>query len=413
MSTINLSAHHTQHDTRLYFLDWVRILAFFILVFYHVGMYYVSWDWHVKSPVSGHAIEPLMLLTSPWRLSLLFLISGAASRFMLNKYNMTKFIRQRSWRLLIPLLFGMLVIVPPQSYFEVVEKTSYNGNYLDFLQLYLSAYHGFCRDNSCLIMPTWNHLWFVAYLWCYTMLLAGMMIISRTRFEAVAQWINKLLGGWKLIALPIAVLALARIALSARFPATHALVDDWYSHANYFLLFLLGALLAPQRTFWQELEIMRWTNLGLALLSWALLIIYFNLPDSFVADDQVNLWRNIMRIVYACCEWTAIVAACGFAHRHLQFDSARRRYLTQAVFPLYLLHQTIIVVVAHAIKPANIAAPVEAMVLVVITFTVSMGIFAIVRRVPFLQPLFGVGGQDIERPRIVQQVGEVTKVKAG
>ena len=66
-------------EQRRYDLDWLRIGAFALLILYHVGMYYVTWDWHVKSPDAGAALEPLMLLTSPWRLSLLFLISGAAT----------------------------------------------------------------------------------------------------------------------------------------------------------------------------------------------------------------------------------------------------------------------------------------------------------------------------------------------
>ena len=113
---------HPTASNRLYFLDWLRIIAFFVLIFYHVGMYYVSWDWHVKSPFASSAIEPLMLMSSPWRLGLLFLISGVASSFMLGKLSAPRFMRERSWRLLVPLLFGMAVIVPPQPFFEVVEK---------------------------------------------------------------------------------------------------------------------------------------------------------------------------------------------------------------------------------------------------------------------------------------------------
>lgn len=394
MTTAHLVQPGTQTDTRLYFLDWVRIIAFFILIFYHVGMYYVTWDFHVKSSAASTAIEPLMMLTSPWRLSLLFLISGVASRFMLTKMRSGDFLKQRSKRLLIPLLFGMLVIVPPQSFCEVVEKVAYNGNYLDFMQLYLTAYHGFCRDHSCLILPTWNHLWFVAYLWVYTVLLAGLMFLFRSQFEQFAQRLGDILSGWKLIAIPVIALAALRIAMVARFPTTHALIDDWFSHANYFLLFLLGALLAPQRRAWQEMDAIRWPSLGLALTCWALLMIYFAWPDARVPADEVMFWRTLQRVVYACCEWSAIVAACGFAHRHLQFDSARRRYLTQAVFPLYLVHQTVIIVVAHAIKPAGIAAPIEAMVLIILTLVAGFTTFAIARRFPLLRPLFGVGQLD-------------------
>ena len=68
---------------RLYFLDWLRAAAFGLLILYHVGMYYVSWDWHIKSPHADRAIEPLMMLSAPWRLALLFLISGAAMSTLL------------------------------------------------------------------------------------------------------------------------------------------------------------------------------------------------------------------------------------------------------------------------------------------------------------------------------------------
>ena len=57
-------------------LDWVRIGAFGLLIFYHVGMLYVSWEFHVKSTHRIAALEPLMLVLNPWRLALLFLVSG-------------------------------------------------------------------------------------------------------------------------------------------------------------------------------------------------------------------------------------------------------------------------------------------------------------------------------------------------
>ncbi|MEO6365260.1 MAG: acyltransferase family protein, partial [Luteimonas sp.] len=158
--------------TRRHDLDWIRVCAFALLVLYHVGMYYVTWDWHVKSPAASTALEPLMVLTSPWRLSLLFLVSGAATAFLLDK-SRTGFLRARSWRLLVPLVFGMLVIVPPQAYYEIVEKSAggYTEGYLTFWGRYLHGDGSFCRDGECLDLPTWNHLWFVAYLWVYTVLL--------------------------------------------------------------------------------------------------------------------------------------------------------------------------------------------------------------------------------------------------
>ncbi|MCC5095126.1 acyltransferase family protein [Xanthomonas campestris pv. incanae] len=102
-------------------LDWLRVIAFGLLVLYHVGMDYVTWDWHVKSPTTHLMLEPLMLLSSPWRMSLLLLISGVATAFMLRS-RPEGLLYRRSRQLLLPLLFGMAVIVPPQSYYQVVEQ---------------------------------------------------------------------------------------------------------------------------------------------------------------------------------------------------------------------------------------------------------------------------------------------------
>lgn len=377
-------------DQRLFFLDWLRIIAFFILILYHVGMYYVSWDWHVKSIDASSAIEPLMRLSSPWRLGLLFLISGVASSFMLAKVSAASFMRQRSFRLLVPLLFGMLVIVPPQPYLEVVEKVAYAGSYGDFMRLYVNAYHGFCRGKDCLDLPTWNHLWFVAYLWVYTLVLGLAVLSLGSRFKAIAQRVGDLLTGWKVIVLPLAMLATIRMLLVGRFPTTHALVNDWFAHADFFTLFLLGALVAQHRGFWQEVAQLRWAALGIALACWAGITVYFAAPDELVSQALLAVLQPIQRVAYAACEWCAIVAACGFARHHLQFDSDKRRYLAQAVFPVYILHQTLIVVFAHYMKPMHFQPGVEALLLVVLTLTVSFGAFELVRRVNVLRPLFGL-----------------------
>ena len=383
----------THNNARLYFLDWVRIAAFFVLILYHVGMYYVTWGWHIQSEFASDTAESYMMLSSPWRLGLLFLISGAASRCMLARVEPGAFMRQRSWRLLLPLLFGMLVIVPPQPYFEVIEKYAYQGSYFDFLQLYLQGYRGFVSGpGKHLILPTWNHLWFVAYLWVYTMLLGAIMMAAGPRFNAVSRRAGRMLADWKALVLPAAVLALARVLLDARYPQTHDLVNDWYNHAVYLFLFLAGALLARQGTFWARLDAMRWLGLALALACWALLKICFSLPDGLVSAAQWEWLHPIHRAGWGLCQWSAIVAVCGFAHRHLQFDSDARRYLAQAVFPVYIVHQTLIVSMAHALKPLRLAPGIEAILLVVLTLTASFAIFEAVRRCPPLRPLFGLGG---------------------
>jgi glucan biosynthesis protein C len=383
---------------RRFDLDWVRILAFMLLIGYHVGMYYVTWDWHVKSPHASSAIEPLMQLTSPWRLSLLFLISGVATGYLLARKGAKGFLGGRSFRLLIPLLFGMLVIVPPQSYLEVVEKLRYPGSYIDFWRLYITGYHGFCRGNDCLLLPTWNHLWFVAYLWVYTVVLYIALRLVPRLIPALRGIAERAFAGVGVLLWPLAYLCAIRVGLAPRFPANHALLGDWYNHALYFGIFVIGFALAGTRSPWPALERLRWSSLGMAILGWALLCAYLGFYAD-AAQGPSEMVMNAMRAVYGAEQWLAIAAVLGFASHHLRIDNPARRYLTTAIFPVYILHQTVIVVTAHALKPANLYPPVEALLLVLVTVTACFMGYEVIRRIRPLRPLFGLANQAVTRAR--------------
>jgi glucans biosynthesis protein C len=376
-------------------LDWVRVCAFALLVLYHVGMYYVSWDWHVKSPQASPVLEPFMLLSSPWRLSLLFLVSGAASAFLLAR-QAQGFLGSRSWRLLLPLLFGMLVIVPPQAYYELLDSRypgGYHDGYLAFWSRYLAADGSFCDDDGCLILPTWNHLWFVAYLWVYTVAVWLLARLAPNALGALGRWLAARLSGWGALLWPVLVLAAIRLALVGRFEATHALVDDWYNHAQYFSVFLLGFLLARAAGFWQALQRLRWIALVLAAASYGFIVWYFYASGYSDSQPPPEGLRALQRAAWGANQWCCIAAIFGFAYRFRDADSAALRYLVPAVFPVYILHQTVIVSVAYELRPAGIPAAIEGLLLVASTFAVCFAGYEIVRRIRWLRPLFGLKPQ--------------------
>ena len=379
---------------RLFFLDWLRILAFALLVPYHVGMYYVSWDWHVKSAAASTFIEPLMQLSSPWRLSLLFFIAGAACQALMRKRAGIGFVGQRSKQLLWPLLFGMLVIVPPQAYYEVVTKVAYAGSYLDFMQLYVQAYPGFCRGTDCLILPTWNHLWFLPYLWVYSML--GYLLVRHA--AAPLDWLAERLGRckpWQLLLLPALPLAAARM-LVALFPTTHNLAWDWYNHAQSLSIFLIGLLFARSGALWGLLARLRWPALGLALLAWILIQGYYR---AFAEVDPPAALRFAQRVIYGEMQWWAIAAACGFARQHLNFDSAARRALTPAIFCVYILHQTVIVLLTRLLLPFNMPPLAEGLSLIALTFALCAIAYLLARQVPGLRLVLGISKPPSKAPQ--------------
>lgn len=377
---------------RRYDLDWLRIIAFGLLIFYHCGMFYVSWDWHVKSRFASDAIQPLMMLTNPWRLTLLFLIAGAATRFMADKMTARKFIALRMRRLWPPLLLAMFVIVPPQSYFEIVEALQgANGlgpghaTWLDnFYIKYATASGNWCDADGCLITPTYNHMWFVAYLILYT--LALLLILPLLRRVPVAA--SALIAGPLLILVPWFYLTALRLTLFPIFGESHDFRNDWYLHALYFSTFLFGFAVAKNQAFFDRCVQLRWIALAIALTCWAALIVYF---DAYSETPPPEWLRLAMRGVRELDAWCAIIAAIGLAHRYLRSnDGPLRQILTQAIFPFYLIHQTIIVVAGHYLDEIQLPLPIEAPLLVAITMAGCWLFYDLGRRAPLLRIWIGL-----------------------
>lgn len=379
---------------RRYDLDWLRIIAFGLLIFYHVGMFYVTWDFHVKSSRASEAIEPLMLLTNPWRLTLLFLISGAATRFMADKMKPGALTWARMGRLWPPLLLAVFVIVPPQTYYEIVEAlqampvavaAQYPLALDNFYVKYATASGHWCDADGCLTTPTYNHMWFVAYLILYTLALIPLLPLLR-RVPKVAA---VLISGVGFILTPWLFMFALRATLFPIFDETHDFREDWYAHAMYFGAFLFGFAIAKHQPFFERAVAWRWPALGIAVACWAGIVAY---SASYPGDAVPPEWlRFIMRGVRELDAWCAIVAAIGFAHRYLRnADGPLRQMLTQAIFPFYLIHQAIIVVAGHYLDELQLPLWIEAPLLIGATAVGCWLFFDLGRRIPPLRVWIGL-----------------------
>ena len=380
---------------RRYGLDWLRIGAFGLLILYHVGMFFVPWDWHVKTAAPLEWLELPMLATNAWRLALLFLISGVASRFLLDKLaGRGGFARQRSARLLIPLAAGIILFVAPQPWAELQAKAGYPHGFWHF---WATDYFRFGLLEG-LVLPTYNHLWFVAYLWVYTMLLAaGAALLPTTSKAALQAGFDRLFAGARLLWLPIALLWMARVTLFPIFGDTHALVDDWYNHAVYGGLFLFGIGLAKSDGLWRGVVGLWKPALGLAVVGYAAIVAY-NLG---VGDDELaEPWLALVRGLRAAHMWGAIVALLALAQLKLDRDTPARRYLTEAIFPYYIAHQTIIVLVGHALTPYALGPGAELAIILSATVVGCALTYELARRVPGLGPVLGLKWQRSAAPAV-------------
>jgi hypothetical protein len=382
---------------RHYGMDWLRIAAFALLIVYHVAMVFAPWAWVIKTSHSyPELIAPMALLT-PWRLPLLFAVSGYASRKLFDRSGGAPgFARSRAVRLLVPLAFGMAAVVPIEMWVRVLE-TGYPHGYLHFWAVdYWRAGSFYGRE-----FPSWEHLWFVAYLAAYSLLLAGALAWRGAAVLAglagVADWLTQ---GWRLLWVPVAALITVRLALLFVVAERQGLVSDWGGHSQYLPLFLFGFALAGAPQLWRAIARMWKAALALAALSGAVVVaIELAYPGTAIPPHALMALDRAARVAMA---WGMIVALFHVAETWWNRDHAWRKPLAEAVFPFYIVHHPAIVLLAWYSLPLGLDPFAEFALLLGGTVAICFAVWAIGRRLDWLRPLIGLGSKPAIAPAAAQ-----------
>ncbi|WP_299675171.1 acyltransferase family protein [uncultured Dokdonia sp.] len=371
-----------QKTMRRHDLDWLRVLVFGLLIIYHVGMFFVPWGWHIKNAVIYDDLRWPMIFINQWRLPILFVISGMGTYYALSKRNLRQFNIERSLRLGIPLLFGMLVIVPPQVYFERIANEQFLGSYWDY---YTSI--SFSRGTYPEGNISWHHLWFLPYLLLFSIVLSPLFIYLKRTKTRFIEWVKRLISNWYGFYLFVFPLFLAEAFIEPFFPTTHALIGDWFTITYYILLFFYGFILIATGTiFWNALVKVRKKALLIGCISFTLLILRWLFIE---ADDwPQHLAEAFLKIINV---WSWILVLFAYAAQYLNKPSKYLQYANRAVYPFYILHQTITVILGYYLMDQDWSFIVKGGIMVVGTFLISWFIYdLIILRIPMFYPLFGL-----------------------
>ncbi len=386
-------SNHITQDVRRYDVDWLRNLALMLLILYHLGMYYVAdWDWHIKSEQQSVLLQNVMVMSNLWRMCLLFFISGMTLALIDMKYSVAALLRTRSQRLMIPLLFGMAVIVPPQLYYELIEQQQFSGTYWYFWTEYLIS------DPNTDVAPdrystiglwTWNHLWYLIYLFVYTCVFLLLRPLCR---KLVVSTFFKRVGNVKLIVLFASILLVAWVHVRPEFPTSHGLTDDWWSHTKYFLILLMGYLFASKQALWCAVINKRRMLLTLGLCTYGLVAMDRNGAFPFMGDAFRNylVVQYLYGAVIIANLWFWMLGLVGYAGRYLNKPSRLLDYANEAVLPWYILHQTLIIVLAFNLRRLELPAGLEALTIFILTILACYLLFAGIRQMNILRFLFGL-----------------------
>jgi glucans biosynthesis protein C len=327
---------------RRYDLDWLRLIAIAILLFFHTGMWFNHWGWHVKNNELSYSFQYWMVWSHYFRMPLLLFISGAGTYMALNKRTVGEFRKERYSRLLVPLIFGMLVVVPPQIYYEHISQ--YSG----YWNFYKTVFNFVPYPKGSL---SWHHLWFILYLLIYSMMAIPLLKFFRSASsEKVKNKIVKILSSpASMLFLPSIFILLTQIILRPYFPEeTHDLLKDWAYFAFYFIFFLMGVICYSIPKLWEAIGSNR-KHLLLATLFTLLLfyICYFHFHDLIIlpwTDDMVELIFDVIAIFVS---WFTVITIIGYGQHYLNRPHPWLSKISEGLYPFYILHQTVIIAIGY------------------------------------------------------------------
>ena len=366
---------------RRYDIDALRVIIFGLLIFYHVGMFFVPWEFHIKNSETYEWLKFPMIFLNQWRLSLLFVISGMGTYFNISKRSGGGFAKERFVRLFIPLVVGILFIVPPQIYFERLDAGQFAGNYFEFYPS--MAFVGIYPEGNF----SWHHLWFLPYLLLFSLVLIPAFlyllkhpqawIISKTKNLATKKF------GLYLLAIPLIIWY---VFLKPRFPSTHALVDDWFNIINYSTLFFYGFLLMTIKdALWENITKRRQQYLITSIVTFTILMFLWFGVGNFSGKGELS------DTVQAINAWAWILTIVGFAATYLNKPNRQLKYANEAVYPFYILHQTVIIILGYYLKNVDMCLLAKFSIMVTGTFGISWLIYEFgIRRYTWIRPLFGM-----------------------
>lgn len=380
--------------SRRHDLDWLRVLVFGLLIFYHIGMLYVAnWGFHYKSEYLSQPLEGLMLSVNQWRMPLLWVISGISIRFVLQKMTVFRFVTARSLRLLLPLLFGVLLVVPPQLYVEMTGKGDLNMSYWQFYQMFFDLGNPAFAKYQDGIIPhiDVNHLWYLRELWTFSLITLCLSPLLNSRFmQAGVDWLAQKSGFWGLYFLPL----LPLIIVSVVFP------DDEDKIGFTFLVY--GYLIGWNLGLWEQIKRYRRIFLSIAIASYiGILFAYF-----FVWLNPVlkaMWWADYLGLVTVFNAWSGVLTLLAYAAVYLNKPSTKLQYLNDAVLPYYILHQSFIIVLAFVLSSFHLGPVLEPLIIIITTFAGCILCYEVIRRVTLLRPLFGLKW-DAGKPEAVTKV---------
>ncbi|KPA12097.1 glucan biosynthesis protein [Candidatus Magnetomorum sp. HK-1] len=369
-------------DDRRYDLDWIRVFCIFVLFFFHTAMIFVLWPFHIKNSDLDPYLSMMNVFLGIWNMPILFFVAGSAAWFSLTYRNIRTFITERIYRLLIPLIFGIFLLIPPQVYFERLQQGLWNKSFFSF---YPTFFQGFYPEGNF----SWNHLWVIAYLFFISLLVLPITRIIDSRKSS--RWICRLStfanrpGGIFLFALP---LALSEAILRPYFPqGIKDIIHDWANVSFYSMCYLYGYIMVSDVRFGTAINRHRRIALILGTL-FTIIICYYSIARTHLSSYAYTFFFHFL------CGfniWFWMIVLLAYVRESFSFSNKFLRYFNHAVLPFFMIHQTIIIVIGYYIVSLDASVSSKFWSILILSFFIVWLLYEVlVRRFFIFRFIFGL-----------------------
>lgn len=339
--------------TRRYDLDWLRVIAILAVYFHHLGMPFNGDDFHIMNANSSKLLDDLMVYFEQFRLPLLFLISGTGTVLAFSKRSWKQFFKERTSRLLIPLFFGVLFIVPPQTYYQYINEFS------SYWQIYEKGQF------------ETNHLWFIEDLYIISIAVIPLIIFLQSqKSHSFISWFERVTShkiGLLLGVLPLIILT---VLLNR---STYTDISETFVYVYFFVT---GILFASSQKFWDNLKKHRRIHILSFFISTLLFYGYYFIPNDYVEPYlSLSIRWDIWYAVCCLLGWCFVLTLLGYGQIYFNKPSRLLKRMNEAIYPFYILHQTVLVVFAYYIIQLDLSIPAKMIVLLISSFTAIVLIY--------------------------------------
>ncbi|GAM96388.1 inner membrane protein [alpha proteobacterium U9-1i] len=366
-------------------LDSLRVLALLLLIVYHTLLVFdPGANWRVLSDNAHPWAGYLTAALSPWRMPLVFFIAGCAARFMIERISPLGFIKERAAKLLTAFVFTIIALAPLQNYVRLDNLGDPSIGYFDYLFRLAPG----ANDFHGLPIPDFAHAWFLPYLFVYSALLALIWGAAPTVLRRIQQLVEHA-PIWFTVGALMMWFAFLAHEVEPSHLQTSMLLDDTLAHLKFAPVFFLGALIGKSETFRAMLIAARfelWAAASILLLG-DLALKWANVQH----DGGIGAFYPAIPVARGLFGGAMMFAVAAFGAWALNHPSRQLSYLSDAILPVYLLHQTVLVVAADAITPLGWPLWAELAVLPTLTLLLPLGIYHFaIRPNAWLRRLFGL-----------------------